>query len=99
MRARETLVALMLTVLCLSWAAVAWSGSEFEFEDQGDDPTPPQRPPQAYFVPDQDELQQLPAPPPGHDSWGWLRRAFSGPSRLDPGRDDPQHDPNLDQGP
>lgn len=97
MRACKTFVALLLTAVCLLGAGAAWAGPAHD--DSGDEPSAPSRPPQAYFVPDQDELQQLPAPPPGQDNWGWLRRAFSGPSRLDQGRDDPRHDPNLDQGP
>ncbi|MCA1989584.1 MAG: hypothetical protein LDL07_10650 [Desulfarculus sp.] len=97
MAAAKTLMVVMMAGLCLMASAAAAADSGFD--DSGDEPRAPARPPQAYFVPDQDELQTLPAPPPGQDNWGWLRRAFSGPSRLDPGRDDPQHDPNLDQGP
>ncbi|MCA1905075.1 MAG: hypothetical protein LDL11_00610 [Desulfarculus sp.] len=97
MPATKTLIAVMVAGLCLLGPVSAGAGPAHD--DSGDEPGPSRRPPQAYFVPDQDELQTLPAPPPGHDNWGWLRRAFSGPSRLDPGRDDPQHDPNLDQGP
>ena len=97
MRACKIFVALLLMAVWLLGAGAAWAASEVE--GSGDDPTLPQRPPQSYYVPDQDELQPLPAQPPANSFWGRLRQALTGSGQLDPGRDDPQHDPNLDQGP
>ena len=99
MRTRRCLVLTAATVLLLIGTPTAWGSDDF-----GDPPdaeqAPPRRPPQAYYVPDQEDLQQLPARSGPDNSWSWLRRAFSGKNRLDQGRDDPHgHDRDLDQGP
>ena len=96
MRAGKALAMAAVSALLCGQGMAAWGAVGAADENL----VPPPRPPQAYYVPDQDDLQGLPLEAGPGEGWGWLRRIFSGKARPEPGRDDPGwREPDLDQGP